>query len=100
VHTPMIIFRCKWIKWENNQGNLTYVRDDIGFFTIYFCHKLPLMSEPFIFPSQETWVFFSDDIKKPSWKVMLWKKAWSRKEVAYIEDVFIITTMETSGWSV
>jgi hypothetical protein len=25
VHTPVIIFRCEWIKREDNQGNPTYV---------------------------------------------------------------------------
>jgi hypothetical protein len=57
------------------------------------------MLEPFIFPSQETWVFISNDIKKPSWKVVLWKKARSRREVVDIEDVFITTNMETCGLS-
>jgi hypothetical protein len=32
------------------------------------------MVEPFIFPSQVTQVFFSDDLKKPSWKVILKKE--------------------------
>jgi hypothetical protein len=99
VHTLVIIFRCKWIKREDNRGNTTYVRDDIGFLTINFCHKLPLMFKPFIFPSQETRVFFSDDIKMPSWKVGLWKKVRSRRKVADIEDVFITTTMEMGGLS-
>jgi hypothetical protein len=58
------------------------------------------MFEPFIFPSQETQEFFFDDIKKPSWKVVLRKEARSRRKVVNIEDMFITTTMETCGLSV
>jgi hypothetical protein len=48
------------------------------------------MFEPFIFPFQTTHVFFFDEIKKPSWKVVLWKEAQSRKKVANIEnDAFL-----------
>jgi hypothetical protein len=55
MHTPIIIFKCEWMKSKDNQGNLTYVRDDVGFFIMYFLHKLPLMFEPFInFPTQAT----------------------------------------------
>jgi hypothetical protein len=43
-------------------------------------------------------VFFSSDLRKPSWKVVLRKEQHSRKEVADMENVFIITTtMEASG---
>jgi hypothetical protein len=35
-----------------------YVRDDVEFFIVNFFHKLPLLSKPFIFPSQATQVFF------------------------------------------
>jgi hypothetical protein len=55
------------------------------------------MSEPFIFPSQVTQVFFSSDLRKPSWKVVLRKEQHSRKEVADMENVFITTTMEAGG---
>jgi hypothetical protein len=99
VHTPMIIIRCKWIKQEDNRGNPTYVRDDMGFFIIKFCHNLPLMSKPFIFPSQETWVFYFLYIKKPSWKSCVMEKVLSRRKVADIEDVFMTTTMEIGGLS-
>jgi len=55
MHTPIIIFKCEWMKSEDNQGNLTYVRDDVGFLKMYFLHKSPLMFEPFInFPTQAT----------------------------------------------
>lgn len=36
VQTPILIFRCEWMKQENNQGNPTYVRDGVGFLTINF----------------------------------------------------------------
>jgi len=58
VHTPINLFRCEWVKREDNQGNPIYVQDEVGFLTINFCHKLPIMSHPFIFPSQVTQVFF------------------------------------------
>lgn len=54
IHTLIIICRCEWMKREDNRWNPTYVRDDIGFFMMKFRHKLPLMVEPFIFPSQVT----------------------------------------------
>lgn len=94
IHTPMVIFRCEWIKWEDNWGNLTYVWNDVGFLTINFCHKFPLLSKPLIFPCQAIQVFFSNDIKKPSWKIVLWKKTRSSREVVDKQNVFIMTTME------
>lgn len=36
VHTPVHIFRCEWMKREDNQGNPTYVKDDVEFFTVNF----------------------------------------------------------------
>jgi hypothetical protein len=57
------------------------------------------MAKPFIFPSQVTQVFFLDDLRKPGWKVVLWKEARSRREVVNIEDVFITTTVEIAGLS-
>jgi hypothetical protein len=41
THTPIIIFRCEWMKWKDNWRNLTYVRDDVGFLMVTFetsCH--------------------------------------------------------------
>jgi hypothetical protein len=58
LHTPIVIFRCKWIKWEHNRGNPTYVQDDVGFCMVNFYHKMSLSSELFIFPCQTTQVFF------------------------------------------
>jgi hypothetical protein len=58
MHTPMVIFRCEWIKWEDNWRNLTYVWNDVGILTINFCYKFPLSSKPFIFPCQAIQVLF------------------------------------------
>ncbi len=58
------------------------------------------MFEPFILPSQVTQMFFSDDMKRPCWKVVLRKEVHSRREMFGIKDVFIMTTLETNGLSV
>ncbi len=50
---------------------------------------MPFMAKPFIFPFQVTQVFFSDDLKKPGWKVVLRKEVHFRREVVNIEDVFL-----------
>jgi hypothetical protein len=97
VHTPIILFRCEWIKTTDNRRNATYVRDNAGFLLVNFRHKLPHMSEPFIFSSQVTQVFFSDVPTKPGWKVVLQKEARAKREVVDSSDVFISTTVETSG---
>jgi hypothetical protein len=57
------------------------------------------MSEPFIFPSQATHIFFFDDVKKPGWKVVLRKEARSRREEQDTSDVFITTRLEVDGMS-
>ncbi len=46
LHTPILVFKCEWIKREDNRGNPTYGRDDVGFFMVNFCHMLPLSFEP------------------------------------------------------
>jgi hypothetical protein len=96
----VILFRCKWIKRDDNRGNPTYIRDEAGFLLVNFRHRLPNMSKPFIFPSQATQVFFSDDPSKVGWKVVLQNEPWARREVASTPDVFITTTVETSGLTV
>ncbi len=45
-------------------------------------------------------MFFSDDMKRPCWKVVLRKEVHSRREMFGIKDVFIMTTLETNGLSV
>jgi hypothetical protein len=52
LHTHVVNFRCERIKRKNIRRNPTYVQDDVGFLIINFHHKLPLSSEPFIFPCQ------------------------------------------------
>jgi hypothetical protein len=52
---------------------------------------------PFIFPSQATQVFYSDDSRKEGWKVVLRSEAWTRREVLDTSDVFISTTVEIEG---
>jgi hypothetical protein len=94
MHIQMVIFTCEWMKWKDNWGNLINVWNDTCFLTINFCHKFPLSSKPFIFPSQTIQVFSSNDIKKPSWKIVLWKEIRSSKEVVDTQNVFITTTME------
>ena len=75
MNTPIVLFRCEWLKTQDNRGNATYVRDDAGFLIVNFRHKLPRMADPFIFPSQATQVFFSDVPEKVGWKVVLQKEA-------------------------
>ena len=97
LHTPIILFRCQWVKTTDNRGNRTYVRDDAGFLIVNFRHKLPRMAEPFIFASQATQVFFSDVPSKPGWKAVLQKETRAKREVLDSSDVFISTTIEANG---
>jgi hypothetical protein len=97
VRTPIILFRCEWIKREDSRGNTTYIRDDAGFLVVNFRHKLVRTCDPFIFPNQTTQVFFSNDVRKPGWKVVLRKEARSRREVLDTSDIFITTTIESTG---
>ena len=99
LRTPVILFRCEWLKREDNRGNPTYVRDEAGFMVVNSRHKVPKMSDPFIFPSQATQVFFSNDVRKPGWKVVLRKEARSRREEQDTSDVFITTRVEVLGMS-
>jgi hypothetical protein len=97
VHTPVTLLRCEWVKRQDNRGNPTYIRDKVGFLVVNFRHKLPRMLDPFIFPSQATQVFFSNETKKPRWKVVLPKEPRVRQEVVDRSDVFITTIVETRG---
>jgi hypothetical protein len=97
LHNPVILLRCEWIKREDNCGNPTYLRDEAGFLLVNSRHKLPSMSEPFIFSSQATHVFFSDDPGKPGWKVVLRNEPRAKWEVADTSDIFITTSVETTG---
>ena len=95
LRTPIIFFRCEWFKRDDNCGNPTYVRDDARFMVVNTRHKLPKMSEPFIFPSQATQVFFSNDMSKPSWKIVLRKEPRSKRST----NVFITTSSKIVGKS-
>ncbi len=97
LQTPVILLRCEWVKPFDNRGNPTYIRDDDGFLVVNFRHKLPRLSEPFIFPSQATQVFFSDVIERPGWKVVLRKEARAKREVVDTADAFISTTVDSVG---
>ena len=54
LKTPIILFLSEWMKREDNCDNPTYIKDDSGILVVKFCHTLPWMSEPFIFPSHVT----------------------------------------------
>jgi hypothetical protein len=97
LHSPVILLRYEWFKQQDTWGNCTYTRDDAGFLVVNSRHKLPWLSDPFIFPSQATQVFFSDVPDKLGWKVVLRKEARSRREVLDTSDVFISTTVESTG---
>jgi hypothetical protein len=97
LHSPVILLRYEWFKQQDTWGNCTYTRDDAGFLVVNSRHKLPRLSDPFIFPSQVTQVFFSNVPDKLGWKVVLRKEARSRREVLNTSDVFISTTVESTG---
>jgi hypothetical protein len=97
VHTPVILLRCEWVRGHDNRGNPTYIRDEAGFLFIKFRHKMPKLAEPFIFPSQATQVFYSDDIRKDRWKVVLRSEPRARREVVDTADVFISTTVKAAA---
>ena len=97
LRTPVILFRCEWMKQYDNRGNPTYVRDEAGFMVVNFRHKVPQMLEPFIFPSQVTQVFWSDEVRKPGWRVVLAKEARSQRHQQSTTDVFMTTTEEARG---
>jgi hypothetical protein len=100
LHTHVNLMKCEWMKKADNRGNNTYAQDEAGFLLVNFCHKLPRMADPFIFPTHATQVFFSDDQKKPGWKVVLRKEACSKREVVNTANVFITTTSEASSLTV
>jgi hypothetical protein len=94
LHSPIILLRCEWMKRHDNP---TYVRDEAGFLVVSFRHKLPRLSEPFIFASQATQVFFLEEPGKLGWKVVLQKEARARREVVDTSDAFISTSVQSNG---
>jgi hypothetical protein len=97
LSSPIVLLRCQWAKQRDSRGNPTYTRDDAGFLVVNVRHNLPRLSDPFIFASQTTQVFYSDVPSKPGWKVVLRKEARARREVLENADVFITTSVESSG---
>jgi hypothetical protein len=63
LHTHVNLMKCEWMKRADNRGNNTYTQDEAGFLLVNFRHKLPRMADIFIFPTQATQVFFSNDQK-------------------------------------
>ena len=97
LRTPIIIFRCEWMKQHDNWGNPCYVRDDAGFMVVNFRHKVPRMSDPFIFPSQATQVFWSEEVGRPGWRVVLAKEPRARRHEQSTTDVFIASGNQVDG---
>ena len=80
LRTPLIFFRCEWMKQFDNRGDPTYVKDNVGIMVVNFRHKGPQMLEPFIFPSQTTQVFWSDEVQKPGRK-SYWQRRHTPKDI-------------------
>ena len=99
LQTPVVIFWCEWLEREDTRGNIAYMRDDAEFVVVNSRHTLPKVLELFIFPSQATQIFFSNDLKTLGWKVVLRKEAWSKREEQHTTNVFITTGLEVQGMS-
>ena len=78
------------MKQRDNWWNPTYVRDDAGFLVVNFRHKVPKMSDPFIFPSQVTQVFWSSEAGRLGWRVVLAKEARARRHGQCTIDVLLL----------
>ena len=100
LNTPIILFSCTWKKRSDNHGNSTYIRDADGFLTVNFKHNTSRAVDPYVFPSQCSQVFFSnDDSRGPGqhWKVVLRKEARGRRKVEDDDDVYMTTNNSCSG---
>lgn len=100
VKTPVIIFSCMWKRRYDNFRHETYVRDADGFLVVNFKHNTSRSVDPYVFPSQCSQVFFSDDDLRPEgteWKVILRKEARSRRKVEEDDDVFINSAVMSAG---
>jgi hypothetical protein len=58
LHILVIILQCEWMKRQDNQGNPTYTKDDIGFLIVNFCHKFPQMKNPSYSRARQLKLFF------------------------------------------
>ena len=70
LKTPVIIFGCLWKKRSDNHNNPTYIQDFDGSLVVKFkpvdpVHSLSRAVDPYVFPSQCTQVFFSNDDLHP-----------------------------------
>ena len=100
VKTPVVLFSCLWKKRHDNHNRSTYVRDSDGFLVVNFKHNTPRSIDPFVFPSQCTQVFYSDDDLQPrgsQCKVVLRKEAKSRRKLEEDDDIFILTNVQSVG---
>jgi hypothetical protein len=97
LSSPIVLLTCQWAKQRDNWRNPTYTRDDAGFLVVNVWHNLPRLSDPFIFASQTTQVFYSDVPNKPGWKVILRKEARARREILEHADVFMTTLVDSSS---
>ena len=97
LRTPIIVFRCEWMKQRDNWGNPCYIKDDAGFMVVNFCHKIPKMSDTFIFYSQATQVFWSTEAGRLGWRVVLAKEARARRHEQCTTDVFITRSTQVDG---
>ena len=88
-------FRVDKTTWQ--LGNPTYVRDEVGLMVFNFRHKIPKMSNPFIFPSQATQVFWSKEVARLGWRVVLAKEAWEKRHKQCTTDVFITRGTQVDG---
>jgi hypothetical protein len=59
-----------------------YRQDEDGFLLANFCNLKVEFTKPFVFPSQMQQVFYADEPNTPWWKVILHKKARSKRIIA------------------
>lgn len=98
LFTPIILFKCNWVKAKDNRGNATYMRDRDGFLIVNAKHRVKKDEDPFVFPEQCTQVFFSDEKTRGGWKVVMRKQSRSRRVVQETQDdEIIITSLESPG---
>ena len=92
LYTPIVLFKCSWVKDADNRGNPTYMRDRDGFLIVNFKHRERKDHDPFIFPEQCSQVFFSDERDRKGWKVVMRTESRSRRVMQEVQDEEIITT--------
>ena len=99
LNTPITLFSCQWKNRYDARRRNTYIRDDDGFLVVNFRNNVSKAVDCYVFPSQCTQVFFSDDDTRPvesNWKVVLRKEARSRRKMEEDDDLFILTNVETA----